>query len=90
MKPIHVSCPKCGGKGTVTLPVSGMETIAALLLHPGATPPEIWNILRKSKSNGFVVTAVNQRLGRLLKLGLVRRKPKRGHAEWSYFAVTRP
>ncbi len=76
----RIKCPTCG-KGKVDLAElhpSLSQTLGYVAKCPGMTPPEMLHAFA-----GIGVTAINQRLYRLMELGLVRREPA-GNA-WRYF-----
>jgi hypothetical protein len=80
----QIKCPTCG-KGKVdlaTLHPSLAQTLEDVRRSPGMTPPEMLY-----GHIGIGVTAINQRLYRLMELGLVRREPS-GKA-WRYFPTTK-
>lgn len=80
----RIKCPTCG-KGTIDLSdihPSLSQTLGYVQECPGLTPPEMLNFYP-----AIGVTAINQRLYRLMNMGLVRREPA-GKA-WRYYPAKR-
>jgi hypothetical protein len=87
MKSVIVKCEKCNGSGKVPLDPALEETFKLFTRvhqHGGVfwTVQEAFNSLFFPNSN-FTVTAINNRLEKLRKLGLIERR-RNGRA-WEYF-----
>lgn len=74
-----IECPKCDGTGTIKLSGALLVTMSDLQRSSPSSAPDLW---RKSSERNITSTAFNNRLERLRKLGLVRRR-QNGKA-WIY------
>lgn len=77
-----MTCPKCG-EGSVPLPESLQETLNEVRRTPGFTAQEMLD-----RFPGIGVTAINNRLEDLRRIGLVRRQ--RDSHSWRYYPARKP
>jgi hypothetical protein len=82
MKQTLIKCGKCDGNGKVALDPALAETLTALISNPESTAPQLREMMFSGKPYPSV-NAVNNRLEKLRKLGMIDRR-KLGIA-WEYF-----
>lgn len=80
MKPPTIDCPKCHGEGRIELPESLQLTLLALGRLKKSTAADVQRVLDHKKD--FHITAFNNRLNELVKLGLATRV--RQSRNWMY------
>lgn len=79
-------CPKCNGTGKIPLSDVLQATLGAVSVNGTTTAPELY---KYCDWDGVGVTALNNRLEDLWKLGILERKRTHGGRGWTYYVPRR-
>lgn len=78
----NTTCPKCKGTGEIPLSDVLQATLGAVSIHGPITAPELYQY---DDWNGVGISALNNRLEDLRKLGILDRKRSYRNKGFTYF-----